>query len=243
MADRKLRQRIAQACRILARLNLTGAVTGHVSARAPSGDRILIRARGPGELGVRYTTDEQIIEVGLDGKLLKAEDPTLAVPIEVYIHLAVFRARPDVQSVIHIHPHLPVLFTICDKPLLPLYGAFDPPSLMFALDGVPLYPRSVLISDDPLGDDLARAMGSSPVCLMRGHGITAAGATVEEATLNAIGLCDLAKMNYEAYLLGDPRPISAEDQAEFRRIEERLAKNAGSRNRTLWNYYVELVDE
>ncbi len=55
-----LRMRIAQACRVLGRLDLAQGLTGHVSARIPGTSRILIRARGPGELGVRYTEEEQI---------------------------------------------------------------------------------------------------------------------------------------------------------------------------------------
>lgn len=237
-----LRTRVAQACRVLARLDLTNGAQGHVSARVPGTDRVLIRARGPNELGVRYTTTSQIIEVDLDGKLVKADEDGLAVPIEVFIHTAVYRARPAVESVIHIHPATVVLLTICDKPLLPLYGAYDPPSLQLALDGIPTFDRSVLISTPELGSALVSTMGEAPVCLMRGHGITTAGGTIEEAALAAIRLNDLAKMNHQAYLLGNPRPISAEDQEAFRNLE-RGADTAGpARARALWRYYLALTE-
>jgi L-fuculose-phosphate aldolase len=233
-----LRARVAQACRVLARLDLTNGAQGHVSARIPGTDRVLIRARGPNELGVRYTTESQIIEVDFDGKLVQAEEEGLAVPIEVFIHTAVYRSRPETGSVIHIHPATVVLLTICDKPLLPLYGAYDPPSLQLALDGIPTFDRSVLISTPELGSDLVAAMGDAPVCLMRGHGITTAGGTIEEAALAAIRLNDLAKMNHQAYLLGNPRPISAEDQAAFRDLERGPATAGPARARALWRYYL-----
>lgn len=242
----ELRERVAQACRVLGTLNLTKAATGHVSARLPGTNRVFIRARGPGELGVRYTTREEVIEVDLDGKAIGAPHGLLA-PSEVFIHTSVYRARPEVNGVVHIHPKTVVLFTICKKPLLPLYGAFDPSGLRLALEGIPTYPRSVTITTPELGADLVRAMGSKPVCLMHGHGITAANESVEEAALDAIFLNDLATMNYEASLLGDPEPISDEDIAYFRarsdagRYTEGSAGRPGERAAAVWRYYTTLT--
>jgi 3,4-dihydroxyphthalate decarboxylase len=237
-----LRERVAQACRVLGKLDLAEAATGHISARIPGTDHILIRARGPGELGVRYTTVDQVVEVDLDGKLVREADQGLEVPIEVFIHTAVYRKRPEVQSVVHVHPPTVVLFTICDKPLLPLYGAFDPSGAQMALAGIPTYPRSILISNPKLGDDLVGAMGNSRVCLMRGHGITAAGPSIEEASLEAITLNHLATMNYRAQLLGNPQPIPAEDQALFREMAARSQGRSGGRALALWRYYVALTE-
>lgn len=241
-AIEELRSRVAQACRVLARLELTNGAMGHVSARVPGAERALIRARGAGETGVRYTTEQQVIEVDFDGKLVNADDATLAVPIEVFIHTAVYRARPEVNAVIHIHPAAVVLFTVVDKPLLPIYGAFDPPSLQLVLDGIPTYDKSVLISDAALGAELATTMGRADVCMMRGHGITTAGETIEIAALNAIRLCDLAAMNERAYNLGTPRPISLDDQEKFRDLERGNDTPGPARARALWRYYVAVTE-
>ncbi len=229
-------------CRVLGALDLTKAATGHVSARIPGTDRALVRARGPGELGVRYTTAKQIVEVDLDGKLIGApEEAGLETPIEVFIHTAVYRARPDVNAVVHVHPTTVVLFTICNKPLLPLYGAYDPGSLQLALEGIPTYERSILISTPELGAELARAIGQSSTCMMRGHGITTVGTSVEEAALAAIHLNDLATVNYQARLLGDPVPIPKEEQDAFRRGPGSRS-GAGGRVAALWRYYCALTE-
>jgi ribulose-5-phosphate 4-epimerase/fuculose-1-phosphate aldolase len=241
-----LRERVAQACRVLGTLNLTKAAIGHVSARLPGTNRAFIRARGPGELGVRYTTVEEVIEVDLDGHAIGAP-PGLLAPSEVFIHTSVYRARPEVNGVVHIHPKTVVLFTICKKPLLPLYGAFDPSGLKLVLDGIPTYERSITITTPALGEDLVRAMGSKSVCLMRGHGITTASESVEEAALDAICLNDLATINYEASLLGDPEPISDEDVAYFRARTDagRYTGGApgvpGERAAAVWRYYTTLT--
>jgi L-fuculose-phosphate aldolase len=146
-----------------------------------------------------------------------------------------------VKCVVHIHPPTVVLFTICDVPLRPIFGAYDPSSLKLVLDGIPTYGRSITISDEALGRDLARIMGGKRACLMRGHGITTAGATVEEATVTAIKLNELAEMHYRAHLLGEPREI---DQADIAHFRDHFTKTGGSTHlRSTWRYYATLSGE
>jgi ribulose-5-phosphate 4-epimerase/fuculose-1-phosphate aldolase len=233
------RELVAKSCRILGKMDLTKAGSGHVSQRAGD-DRILIRARGSDELGVRFTTTEQVIAVDLDGNKLDGPDGLLP-PQEVFIHTCLYRVRPELKSVVHIHPPTVVIFTICDVPLQPIYGAYDPSSLKLVLDGIPTYGRSITISNAALGRDLAKMMGGKRACLMRGHGITTAGATVEEATVTAIKLNELAEMHYRAHLLGDPREIDPADIAHFR---EHFKKSGGSTHlQANWRYYASLSGE
>ena len=241
-----IRERVARACRVLGALNLTKAATGHISARLPGTDRVFIRARGQDELGVRYTTPAEVIEIDLDGRAV-GNPPGLVAPSEVFIHTSLYRARPEVNAVVHVHPAKIVLFTICKKPLQPIFGAYDPQGARLALDGIPTYERSITITTPELGADLLRAMGSKRVCLMRGHGITTAHQSVEDAALDAIALNELATMNYEAHLLGGPEPISEEDQAVFRSDRERRQYSAGGdgrpggRAKAAWRYYTTLT--
>lgn len=238
-SDQSERELVAKSCRILGNLELTKAATGHVSCRI--GDRILIRARGGDEVGVRYTSANEVIAVDLDGKKVEGPDG-LAAPNEVFIHTWIYRTRPEVKSVIHIHPPTVVLFTIVDKPLMPIYGAYDPSSLDLLLEGIPTYGRAITIRNDELGREFSAAMGQKRVCLMRGHGITTAGASVEEATVTAIKMNEIAEMHYRAYLLGEPRPISDEDIAEFRRGKENKAGKSMHMNSS-WRYYADVTGQ
>ena len=240
-----LRERVALACRILGEMQLAKDATGHASARLPGTNRIFIRARGPGEKGVRYTTADQVVEVGLDGKLVRSNDQGLEAPIEVFIHTAVYKARPDVYAVTHMHPASIVLFTATKKKLLPIYGAWDPPSAKLAMQDIPVFPRSILVSTPALGDELASTLGDSSCCMMRGHGITTAGPNIEEAALTGIHLNTLARMNYDACLLGDPEPIPQEEQDIFLNMDEKRSGAPGEpptgRVAALWRYYAELT--
>ena len=241
-----LRERIAAACRVVGTLGLTRAATGHISARLPGTNRVFIRARGPHELGVRYTTANEIIEVDLAGKVVDAP-PGLLPPSEVFIHTSILQARPDVMSVVHVHPPKIVLFTITNTPLKAIFGAYEPAALKLVEDGIPTYPRSVTVTTPELGADLVRTMSSKSVCLMKGHGITTVGRSVEDAALTAISLNDLAVMTYEANLLGTPEEISAEDKAYFAkrsdagRYAEGEPGKPGERAAAVWRYYLTLT--
>jgi L-fuculose-phosphate aldolase len=236
----KLRERVAQACRILGKLNLTKEPSGHVSARIPGVEKILIKARGPAESGLRFVDARDIITVDFSGKKVAGEDG-LESPQEVFIHTWLYRARPEVQCVVHVHPLTVVLFTICNKPLLPVYGAYDPSGLRLLVEGLATYPRSITVSNEKLGEEFARAMGDKSACLMRGHGITSAGPSVEDATLTAIKLNEAALINYQAALLGTPQPIPKED------IEIMTGKSRGAGKSvhadSNWRYYCKLLDE
>ena len=234
------REILARSCRILGKLNLTKEPSGHVSARVQGRDAILIKARGPGESGLRFVTARDLITVDLNGKKLAGPDD-LEPPHEVFIHTWIYRTRPEVQSVVHVHPSTVVLFTICDLPLLPLFGAYDPSALRLALEGVPTYPRSVIVSNDRLGKEFTEALGKQRACLMRGHGITTVGESIQEATLTAIKLNELAEINYRARLLGNPRPIAREDIETFTPQSE--AKKSTAHSESAWRYYCNLLDE
>lgn len=235
----QLRERVAQACRVLGKLDLTKSASGHISARVPGTDTLLIRARGPGESGVRFTDVDDVITVDLQGNKLDGR-ADLEPPHEVFIHTWLYRTRPEIGSVLHAHPPIPVLFTICNKPLQPLYGAYDPSSLRLLVEGIPTYPRSITVSNDTLGEEFAASMGDHRACLMRGHGITTCGGGVEEATITAIKLNELAEMNYRAHLLGDPVPIPAE---EIALITGKAGKKRHDKRDPLWRYYCSLVGE
>jgi L-fuculose-phosphate aldolase len=205
-----LKEQVALACRIIGRLRLTREPNGHVSARIPGETLILIKARGRDEAPLSYTTPDDLAVVDTDGKLVEAREG-LAAANETFIHTEVLRARPEINSVIHIHPPAVVAYTIAEKPLLPIIGAYNPSALRLVEAGIPTYPRSVLINSPERGRDLVAAMGAARICLMRGHGITSAGESVEEATLTAIHLNDLSELHARADLLGGAKPVPAED--------------------------------
>jgi len=137
-------------------------------------------------------------------------------PKELPIHTELLRARPDVGAVVHAHPPAALLCGLAQLPPRAVFGAFNIPAMRLALDGVPVYPRPVLITRAELAAEMLEAMGSRPVCLLYGHGITVAAETVERATVLAVNLNALLAVTVELARLGaQPPELDERDIAEL----------------------------
>jgi ribulose-5-phosphate 4-epimerase/fuculose-1-phosphate aldolase len=99
----ELTKQVMFSCRMMGDRGVTRGAFGHVSARIPGTDRILIKSKGPSEAALEFTTDKDIITIDIKGNVLKASKG-LDAPQETAMHLAVYRSRPEVMSVIHTHP-------------------------------------------------------------------------------------------------------------------------------------------
>lgn len=58
-----LREEVALSCRIIGNRGVTKGSFGHVSARIPGTDRILIKAKGPNEEALEFATEKDIITI------------------------------------------------------------------------------------------------------------------------------------------------------------------------------------
>ncbi len=193
-----LRHQLATACRILANAGLSPDVLGHVSARVGPA-ALLVRCRGPRERGLAFTTADDIRLVTFDGT-----DPGdgYQAPNELPIHVEVMRARPDVHAVVHAHPPAVVAADLAGVPLVPLIGAYNIPAAQLAADGIPVYRRGVLIRTAELCAEMVEAIGERPVCVLRGHGITTVGTSIEQAVASALAVDSLARMAADVVRLG-----------------------------------------
>jgi ribulose-5-phosphate 4-epimerase/fuculose-1-phosphate aldolase len=239
---KQLTRQVMFSCRIMGDRGVTRGAFGHVSARIPGTDRILIKSKGPNEEGLEFATEKDIITIDIKGNVLKASKG-LDAPQETAMHLAVYRARPEVMSVIHTHPDWVVALTASEKPLLPIYAAYNPPGLRLLLEGIPVYPRSVTVINDELGEDFIKVMGDKKACLLLGHGMTTAGSSVEDATLTTLNVFELARLNYMAYAIGTPKPIPQADIEEYSaRWRNRALKVEPSKGEHPdWRYFKKLL--
>lgn len=231
MSIDELREEVATACRVLAAEGLVEGVLGHVSARVGA-DRMLIRCRGPRERGLQFTTVEDVRLVDFDGRAGEL-DGGYAVPNELPIHGELLRARPQAGAVVHAHPPAVLLCGLAGLALRPVFGAYNIPAMRMAMDGVPVYPRSVLIRRPELATEMLAAMGDRPVCVLRGHGITVAGETVGQAVVRALNLNALATVTVELARLGLQVPeIPAGDVAELPEL------GASFNDEAVWRYHL-----
>ncbi len=231
------RETIAAGCRVLAAEGVVTGTLGHISARV--GDRMLIRCRGRGDRGLRFAEADEVRLVDFDGR---GDDPAAGynVPNELPIHGELYRARPAVRAVVHAHPPALLVAGLAGLPLRPVFGAYNIPAARLAVDGIPVWPRSALVRRPELAHQMIAAMGDRPVCVLRGHGVTVVGDSVEQAVIRTLDLDVLARVTLELARLGslaEVPELSAEDIAELPDL------GAGFNDATAWRHYVAKTDE
>jgi len=204
MTDQLDRQRalVAQGCRVAAARGLVDGILGHLSLRIDD-DHVLIRCRSDTDAGVAFTRASDIRLIGFDGSA--AADGELDgyhVPNELPIHVETMLADPRHRAVAHLHPPAVVAADLAGISIRPIYGAYDIPGAWLARGGVPVYDRAVLIRNTRLGKEMVAAMGDAAVVICRGHGITSAAATVQQAVLQAVSLDALARMSLQIRAAG-----------------------------------------
>jgi L-fuculose-phosphate aldolase len=224
-----LRRRLAHACRILALAGQGDDIWGHATARVPGTETFWMK---PHKMGLDEVRPEDLLLVDLDGRVLRGTRPRHS---EVFIHAEIFRARADVGAVVHTHPVPATVFSSLGVPLRPIThegSYFTPPD-------VPRFSETTdLIVTPERGQAVARALGDRPALLLVAHGIVTVGATIEEATVNALVLDKAAR----AQLMvpgGVPRHWSSDEDA--------LAKRARVHNPTgfadRWAYLLRKLAE
>jgi HCOMODA/2-hydroxy-3-carboxy-muconic semialdehyde decarboxylase len=165
-------------------------VRGHVSVRDPDHHDYFWISRA---IAPALVTAADLQEFDLDGRQVGGASGTAYT--ERFIHARIYKARPDVKSV--VHAHTPSLITLSDSdiPIRPLTTA-----ALFAGDGVPVFvngPVGEGIHDSEVGDRLAKALGQSGALLMRGHGMVVVGSSIETAVGRSVGLATNAQMMIE----------------------------------------------
>ncbi|HLY64016.1 MAG TPA: class II aldolase/adducin family protein [Chloroflexota bacterium] len=235
-----LRQKVAISCRILAMLGLVKETTGHVSARIPDSPHMFIRGRGHGETGLLFTTEDDILRTDFDGKVLGHGADEVGTPRELPIHGEIYKFRPEAMCVVHAHPPGILMCGLHSLELRPIFGAYDPSAMKIAMEGVPVYPRAITVTSAELAAGLLYAMAGKDVVLMRGHGITAIGRTIEEATVRAIKLESLARITWHAGERGPVADISDEDKEYYGQLSAGLS-SARSAD-PVWRYYVQMLE-
>ncbi|WP_271395969.1 class II aldolase/adducin family protein [Neomicrococcus lactis] len=211
------REAIALACRVLAHRGLADGILGHISLRIGE-NSLLVRCRGPQERGLAFTEASDIRLVDLDGNPA-AEDELeggYAVPNELPLHTELLRRRSDINAVVHAHPPRVVAADLAGLGVRPIVGAFDIPGTRLAAGGVPVYPRGVLVRNRQLAAEMLHAMGDRPIVLLRGHGLTSAAETVEQAVLQAISVDTLAGLSLQVTASGgELADLPESDMAEL----------------------------
>lgn len=200
-----LREQIVAACRQLDSSGLNRGTSGNVSCR--EGKHFLITPTG---VPVDEITPSKIVSLDFDGKVIGIGKPSS----EWQFHSAIYRARAEINAVVHTHaPHSTAL--ACLREDLP------PFHYMIALaggDSVRCAPYA-LFGTDTLSQHAVAALVDRKACLLANHGMITLGRDLDEAMTIAIELESLCQQYLIARQVADPVLLSAD---EMRAVIERF---------------------
>lgn len=209
---------ISLARRMLAREGCESRVAGHVSLRA-SENSFWVSTFGYFD----ETLPEQVIKVDFEmNKLEGTWEPSPAIAF----HASLMRARPEVNSIVHIHSRwVEALSTTgCDLG-------------MYSTDSVLFFEDQAHYSDDGIqkpvdGERMARELGAKNVLIMDNHGALVVAETLQIAAIKAIALESSARCHAVAQLIGGkeiPPVEAARSKADYNKYFIPMMWEAGCR--------------
>lgn len=219
---------LVAANRILAHEDIVDCY-GHVSARnlETPAHFFMSRSRSP-----ELVAFDDILEFGSDGEPIAGDAPPLYS--ERYIHAAIYESRPDVQAVVHSHAYDMIPYGVTGIPLRPIFhsaariGAEVPVWDINRCFG----DTNLLVTNLEKGRDLARTLAGNRVVLMRGHGVTVVGSTLQNAVVTSIFAQVNARLQTQAMQMG---PITFLTPGELTKAGNMEAKRQAGADRT-WEY-------
>jgi len=227
-ADSRLIEDLVAAYRVLAHQGVLDGF-GHVSVRHNRSETRFVMSRS---LAPELVTAADLIEFDLYGNAVDARGRALYS--ERFIHAEIYRARSDIQAIVHAHTPSLIPYGVSSVPLRPIYHMAS-----FIGDGVPVFDirktfgmTDMLISDAAKGRALAQVLGAKTCVLMRGHGVVVVGPSIPIAVGRSIYLDTNAQIQTQAMALGGK--VIYLDPQEARKIMDAGENRGYERAWELW---------
>ncbi|MGH7003006.1 MAG: class II aldolase/adducin family protein [Alphaproteobacteria bacterium] len=183
---------------------------GHVSARHDKRPDRFLLARNMAPSRVKA---DDIVEFTLDGDAVNANGRK--VYLERFIHGEIYRARPDVMSVVHSHSHSIVPLSVVKgmklKAVFHMAGFVGQGAPVFEIREAGGNGTDLLVSNNMLGVALAKHFDGHDIVLMRGHGSTVVGHSIKQAVYRAVYAEHNARYQLQAMQLGEVTFLTEEE--------------------------------
>lgn len=186
----ELLEQLIEVGRLSDERGLISASGGNVSGRLAGSSNFYITGTGTWLGSLR---PEDFTIMNLDGEIVGGA-PTPSS--EYKVHLFTYRARTDVNSIVHLHPQTTVLVDALGENIRPL--TLDQASYLRTIERIGFYPNG----SDELGEHAANAAAHSNIIVMAHHGCSSLGDTVGMAYRRALNLEDAARVTYQALAVG-----------------------------------------
>jgi L-ribulose-5-phosphate 4-epimerase len=204
MSERELREQLVGFARQMISTGLVRGTSGNVSTREPGADQALVTPSG-----VDYDTirPEDVVLVDLTGRpVTTGMKPSVDTPI----HVAIYRARPDVGAVIHTHSIYAAAFSTLGREIPPLIT-----ESAGYVGGAVRVMQYVPPARTDTGDAVAAGLGQDRAVLLPNHGVVAVGENLKKAFGAAMAVEESAHVAFIALQLGEPRLVSDSEVARM----------------------------
>ena len=196
MTSETLRKAIVECGKALYQKGLTVGTAGNISARGEN-DTMLIT---PTSTCKGMLEEDGLVVINIkDGKVLSGGRPSIETPF----HLAFYRERPEINTVIHTHP---VYCTALAVKGMKVQPDLTPEGLLVLGREVPLVPYATPGTDD-LAKVLSEALKTSDSFLLEKHGAIAVGRNMTEAFHRMETLEFMARLQFNLSALGGAEPL------------------------------------
>lgn len=220
----ELRREIILACRVLSYFGIVEGF-GHVSARVPGSDRIIITPR----IALGLVEENELCEFDPSGKQVAGD---ARPPLETAMHLGVYKARPDAKSIVRGHPRCVAAYACAGEPLKIAHG--------FGANlgpGVPVYEQPYLVANADMGAGVAQALGDNVGVILQSNGMLAVGQSVPHASVLAIFMEEAAQLQLMAHAAGMKPKFYSPEGAARRHGDDREHEPVRA-----WDYYVAVTE-
>jgi L-fuculose-phosphate aldolase len=210
MQESEARRQIVEAGKRLHDRFFVASNDGNISARL-SESEILIT---PTSVNKGDVTAEDILKIDLQGRVVAGSRKPSS---EVRMHLAVYRARPDVHAIVHAHPPAATGFAACrirlDQDVILPEVVFGLGKIGFAEYGTP--------TTEELPAAVVKEIPDCEALLLSNHGALTVGEDVMQAYYRMEVLEMYARVRLVTRILGEPKPLSASEVSELYKVRER----------------------
>jgi len=202
---------VVSACAALDSAGLGDLIWGHPSVRDRLDRGIWMKAAG---FGFDEINRERVVLISWNGEVLAGSG---RMHQEFPIHTQIYRARSDVNAVVHTHAPAFAAFASLDVPLHPLSHDAVP----FTQPPLPRLTTVTgsLISTSELGDLVAESLGSSNGVLLPSHGAVTVGPDIASAVMYSVLLERACRTELAALAAGGPKVWSGDGETAAKRHE------------------------
>jgi ribulose-5-phosphate 4-epimerase/fuculose-1-phosphate aldolase len=216
----ELRAEVLTACRVLSHFKIAEGF-GHVSARIPDSDRFLITPRR----ALALVSEAELVELDASGRQVAGDGRP---PLEVAMHAAVYRRRPQIKALARGHPRHVAAYACAGQPLRVAHGFGANLGAV-----VPVVGEPYLVATAEMAELIADALGEAEAVILQSNGMLAGGQTVAHACVQALFLEETAEVQLMTAAAGfTPRFYSPETAAR-RHGDDRVHEPLRA-----WEYYV-----